>query len=64
MLANSDEVLRKYYAKNIFVAEWSKDVTDFLTLLRLLPFKPGAKSTTTTEVFKNGVKRLLVFSDV
>lgn len=58
------EILDKYYPKQKFENEWSEDINNFLILLRLLPFKQGARSIASTETFKNSVKRLVVFSNV
>lgn len=58
------EILDMYYPKQVFEKEWSEDMHSFLILLRLLPFKQGARSIASTETFKNSVKRLVVFSNV
>lgn len=59
-----DQVLRKYYSRQAFDTEWSKEIQTFLILVRLLPFKHGARSLASAETFQNSIKRLLVFSDV
>lgn len=58
------EVLDKFYPKLAFEKEWPEDINRFLILLRLLPFKQGARSIASAETFKNSVKRLVVFSNV
>lgn len=59
-----DQVLIKYYSRQAFDTEWSNDIKSFLILIRLLPFKPGARSLASNETFQNCVKRLLIFSNV
>lgn len=57
-------VLDNFYQKQNFETEWSKEIKCFLILIRLLPFKPGARSLASAETFHNSVKRLIVFSNV
>lgn len=59
-----NHVLSKYYPRQTFDTEWSKEIKNFLVLIRLLPFKPGARSLASAETFQNSIKRLLVFSNV
>lgn len=59
-----DQVLPKYYPRQAFDTEWSKEIKSLLILIRLLPFKPGARSLASAETFQNSIKRLLVFSNV
>lgn len=61
---NLDFVLGKYYQRQTFKTEWPKEIENFLILIRLLPFKPGARSLASVETFQNSVKRLLIFSNV
>lgn len=59
-----DVVFGVHYSKFKFESDWSKEIQYFLMLIRLLPFKPGARSLASAETFQNCVKRLLVFSNV
>lgn len=59
-----DRILKKYHICQAFDTEWSNEIKTFLISIRLLPFKPGARSVASVETFQNSVKRLLVFSNV
>lgn len=59
-----DQVLQTYYPRQAFDMEWSIEIKTFLILIRLLPFRPGARSLSSVETFQNSTKRLLVFSNV
>lgn len=64
MSQKMDLVLGKYYQRQAFQTDWPKEIETFLILIRLLPFKPGARSLANVETFQNSVKRLLIFSNV
>lgn len=59
-----DQMLSKYYSRYAFDTDWPKDIENFLILIRLVPFKSGARTLASAETFRNSIKRLLVFTNV